>query len=134
MVFYICTNYYKPNMKKSILLISGILLSIVSFSQQQIGNSNFESWEASSPELHEPTNWNSFKTASGGWASFAGQQMDWSTSVRPGSTGTKSVWIWSNDVLGTIANGNSHIVNNRITDAVRLDGGLFKGSSLKPAF
>lgn len=93
-------------MKKSILILSGIILANYVLSQQQIGNSNFESWESSSPELHEPTNWNSFKTASGTWSSFAGQQMDWSTSVRPGSTGTKSIWIWSNEVTGVIANGN----------------------------
>lgn len=93
-------------MKRSLLLASGFLLSFFSFSQQQIGNSGFETWESSSNELHEPVNWNSFKTASGTWSSFGGQQMDWSTSVRPGSTGTKSVWIWSNDVAGTIANGN----------------------------
>ena len=93
-------------MKKTLLIINGLLFSLISFSQQQIGNSNFESWEASSPETHEPINWNSFMTASGTWNTFAGQQMDWSTSVRPGSTGTKSVLIWSNSVLGTIANGN----------------------------
>lgn len=93
-------------MKRSLLLITNLALTIAVFSQQQIGNGDFESWETVSDELHEPVNWNSFQTASGNWGSFGGQQMDWSTSVRPGSTGTKSVWIWSNSILGEIANGN----------------------------
>lgn len=77
------------------------------FSQQQIGNSDFEAWESTSPELHEPVNWNSFKTATGSWNSFAGQQLDWSTDVRPGSSGTKSAKIWSRDAgFGVVANGN----------------------------
>ena len=94
-------------MKKSLLIINGLLFSFISFSQQQIGNSNFEAWETSSPELHEPTNWNSFMTASGTWNSFAGQQLNWSTSIRPGSSGAKSAVIWSRNAgFGVVANGN----------------------------
>jgi hypothetical protein len=93
-------------MKRFLLFISAVSTSAMLFAQTQIGNSGFENWETTTDELHEPINWNSFLTASGTWSTFAGQQMDWSTDVRPGSTGTKSVKIWSNSVLGTIANGN----------------------------
>lgn len=94
-------------MKRSLLLITGMVSIFNCISQQQIGNSDFEAWESSTSELHEPINWNSFKTATGGWASFAGQQMDWSTDVRPGSTGFKSAKIWSRDAgFGVVANGN----------------------------
>lgn len=93
-------------MKRSILFSATILAATTAFSQQQVGNSDFEQWESSTSELAEPVNWNSFKSASGTWASFAGQQMDRSTDVRPGSPGSFSAKIESNDVLGTIANGN----------------------------
>ncbi len=72
--------------------------------QTQIGNSGFESWDNVSGG-QEPTNWNSFLTASGGATTFAANQMEASTDVRPGSIGTKSAKIWSRSVLGIIANG-----------------------------
>jgi hypothetical protein len=94
-------------MKRFLLFISAVSTSAILFAQTQIGNSGFENWETSSAELHEPINWNSFMTASGTWNSFANEQMDWSTDIRPGSTGTKSVNIWSVDAaFGIIANGN----------------------------
>lgn len=92
-------------MKKS-LLSFGLLLSITSVSaQSQIGNSGFENWEAVSSG-EEPTNWNSFLSAGGALSSFAGDQLESSTDVRPGSTGSKSAKIFSNSVITTIANGN----------------------------
>ena len=93
-------------MKRSILFSATILAATTAFSQQQVGNSDFEQWESSTSELKEPVNWNSFKTASGTWASFGGQQMDRSTDIRPGSTGMYSAKIEANNVLGTVANGN----------------------------
>ena len=55
----------------------------------------------------EPDNWNSFLTATGTWSSFASDQCDASSDVRPGSTGTTSCKIFSNSsILGTVANGN----------------------------
>jgi hypothetical protein len=94
-------------MKRFLLVISAVSTSAMLFAQTQIGNSGFENWETSSAELHEPINWNSFMTASGGLNTFADQQMDWSTDIRPGSTGTKSVKIWSRSAsFGVIANGN----------------------------
>ncbi len=51
-------------------------------------------------------NWNSFLSATGSWAWAAANQMEQSTDVRPGTSGTKSCRIWSRDVFGIIANGN----------------------------
>lgn len=88
------------------ILLSLSLLTLQASAQTQVGNSTFEAWEASTSELAEPVNWNSFKSASGSWSSFGGQQMNRSTSVRPGSTGVYSARIWSRSVLGVIAQGN----------------------------
>ena len=94
---------------RSLLLAAGCLLAFSgsAFSQTpQIGNSDFEQWETSTSEYAEPINWNSFKSASGTWSSFGGKQMNKSTQTRPGSTGSYSVVIWANTILGTTANGN----------------------------
>lgn len=72
---------------------------------QQIGNADFELWE-NVDEGQEPVNWNSFITAQGAWSAFGGEQVASSSDVRPGSAGTKSARVWSNDVIGTLANGN----------------------------
>ena len=94
-------------MKGIILFIVFTSASYFVSSQIQIGNSDFESWESSTSELAEPVNWNSFKTGSGMWSSFGGQQLDKSTSVRPGSAGTYSARIFSRDAgFGIVANGN----------------------------
>lgn len=91
---------------KRILLITLIFSGInFSFGQQQIGNSDFENWEAVAGD-EEPVNWNSFLTAQGTWSGAAANQIESSSDVRPGSTGTKSCRIWSRDAIFTIANGN----------------------------
>ncbi len=92
-------------MKKTLLIaliFSGINFS---FGQQQIGNSDFENWEAVAGD-EEPVNWNSFLSADGFFSSFAANQIESSSDVRPGSAGTKSCRIWSRNALGIIANGN----------------------------
>lgn len=96
------TNYMKK------ILLAGISLCFVagSFAQTQIGNSNFEAWENVAGSDQEPVNWNSFLTASGGWAWAAANQIQSSTDVRPGSTGTKSCRINARSAFGIIANGN----------------------------
>jgi PKD repeat protein len=93
-------------MRKILLSLSLLTLTLQASSQTQIGNSSFEAWETSTSEIAEPINWNSFKSASGSWASFSGQQMNRATSARPGSTGIYSSRIWSRNVLGVIAQGN----------------------------
>lgn len=94
-------------MKKILLSLSLLTLTLHANSQTQIGNSSFESWETSTNEIAEPVNWNSFRTASGGYNLFAGSQMNRSTNVRPGSTGIYSTRIWSRDAgFGIVAQGN----------------------------
>jgi hypothetical protein len=75
------------------------------FAQQQIGNSNMESWDNVGQSTEEPTNWNSFKTGTGGLSSFGSQQVGRSTSIRSGATGTYSVRIYAKSTLGVVANG-----------------------------
>ncbi|HLP55275.1 MAG TPA: T9SS type A sorting domain-containing protein [Fluviicola sp.] len=92
-------------MKKIVLTLGIITLTQALVAQQQVGNSNFESWETVSSG-EEPVNWNSFLTAGGAFSFAAGDQLNSSTDVRPGSSGTKSAHLFSNDVFGVIANGN----------------------------
>lgn len=91
---------------KKVLLIALISsgVSLVN-AQTQIGNSDFEQWETANGG--EPVNWNSFESADGTWSSFAGDQVDQSSDVRPGSSGTSSAKITARNPIGsTIANGN----------------------------
>jgi hypothetical protein len=88
-------------------LLAGLFTVTAAFviGQAQIGNSGFENWESVSG-ASEPVNWNSFLTAGGFFATFADNQIEESSDVRPGSAGTKSCKIWSRSALGIIANGN----------------------------
>jgi hypothetical protein len=113
-------------MKRLLLFISAVSTSAILFAQTQIGNSGFENWETSSAELHEPINWNSFMTASGGLNSAADQQMDWSTDIRPGSSGSKSVKIWSRAAaFGIIANGNVTLGQINMGSAIANNSGNY---------
>jgi hypothetical protein len=76
------------------------------FAQQQIGNSNMEDWDNIGASTEEPTNWNGFKTASGGLSSFASQQVFRSTAIRSGASGMYCARIFSKSVFGVVANGN----------------------------
>lgn len=93
-------------MKKRLFILG---LSIVCLAnvkaQMQIDNSGFEQWESVTGGS-EPVNWNSFLTAGGGLNWAADNQLEESSDVRPGSTGTKSARIWSRNAFGVIANGN----------------------------
>jgi hypothetical protein len=91
-------------MKKIALLFTSFSIS---FAQaQQIGNSDMELWDNVGQATEEPTNWNSFKTAQGAWTSFASQQLQRSTSIRPGASGQYCARIWSKSTLNIVANGN----------------------------
>lgn len=93
-------------MKKTILIIAAGLMASISIAQQQIQNGGFENWE-NVPGGSEPVNWNSFLTAGGFFSNLADNQIEESTDVRPGSTGSKSIKIWSRTPLpGLVANGN----------------------------
>ncbi len=73
--------------------------------QQQIGNSNMEAWDNIGTSTEEPTNWNGFKTASGGLSGFAQQQVFRSTAIRSGASGMYCARIFSNSIFGIVANG-----------------------------
>ena len=75
------------------------------FAQQQIGNSNMEAWDNIGAATEEPTNWNGFKTASGGLSGFASQQVFRSTAIRSGASGMYCARIFSKSILGIVANG-----------------------------
>jgi PKD repeat protein len=97
-------------MKKIVLSLSLLTLTLQASAQTQIGNSNFEAWENIGQNSVEPQNWNSFWTADIG--SFIGsglvqgKQVDRSTLVRPGSSGTYSARIWCRSIFSIPANGN----------------------------
>lgn len=93
-------------MKRILLLsLSAVLAGSVS-AQGQIGNSDMENWESVSSAF-EPVNWNSFLSAQGSLTSFAANQIEESSNVRPGSTGSKSARIWTRDAgFNVKANGN----------------------------
>ena len=85
-------------------LLSVILLT-TTLHAQQIGNAGFENWDNLGSNQEEPTNWSSFKTATGSFATFASKQVERSTNVRPGATGSYCTRIWSKSTLGIVANG-----------------------------
>jgi hypothetical protein len=73
--------------------------------QQQIGNSNMEEWDNIGAATEEPTNWNGFKSASGGLSGFASQQVFRSTAIRSGASGMYCARIFSKSIIGIVANG-----------------------------
>jgi hypothetical protein len=91
---------------KKITLLYFTLSFFHTQAQQQIGNSNMESWDNVGQSSEEPTNWNGFKSAQGDFTSFASQQVQRSTSIRSGATGAYCARVWSKSTLGIIANGN----------------------------
>ncbi len=74
--------------------------------QTQIGNANFEQWENVGSATEEPINWNGIKTGTGGNTGLAPKGLARSTDIRPGATGQYSARVYSNSILGVIANGN----------------------------
>lgn len=98
-----------PSLPESIfVLFAG---SKVTNRNYAITNGGFEgSWSN-----NEAPNWHSFPSATGDYASFVTgntQQCQRSTDIRPGSTGSQSVMLASNMVVGAKANGNC--TNGRI--------------------
>ncbi len=91
---------------KKILLSISLFSAGTFFAQQQIGNSNFEEWENVGNDTEEPLNWNSFKSGEGSLANLSAKQVERSTSIRSGASGSYCARIWSRSVLGVVANGN----------------------------
>lgn len=103
-------------MKKILHVLAGVtfLLGGMNYSSAQtypqLVNGNMEQWDNASNDNIEPTQYNSFKTANCHLSilcgSAQGKQVERSTDIRPGSTGTYSARIFSRSVFGVIANGN----------------------------
>jgi hypothetical protein len=75
----------------------------------QLLNNSFETWYLETTDVHsiEPTNFNSFYSASGQWAPYAAsKRCDSSRDVRTEVVGTFSLHLYSTSVLGIRANGN----------------------------
>jgi hypothetical protein len=75
------------------------------FHAQQITNGNMESWDNLGLSTEEPSNWNGFKSGTGGLVSFGSQQVEQSTAIRSNATGMYCARIWSKSTLGIVANG-----------------------------
>lgn len=73
----------------------------------QAQNSNFEEFVGTGA-MKEPKYWHSFGSATGGMAFLvrSAQQIEQSTDVRPGTSGTYSVLVKARSIFSTIANGN----------------------------
>lgn len=97
-------------MKKFFTLISLVMLSLAALAgtdnQPNIQNGGFEDWgvdkDAPASQAVEPRYWHSFTSASGTWASLAGEHCFKSTDAH---SGNYSVKLQATSVWGQIANG-----------------------------
>ena len=97
-------------MKKFFTLLSMVMLSMTALAgtdnQPNILNGGFEDWgkykDAAASEVAEPRYWHSFTSASGTWASLAGEHCFKSTDAH---SGNYSVKLQATSVWGQIANG-----------------------------
>lgn len=97
-------------MKKFFTLISLVMLSLAALAgtdnQPNIQNGGFEDWgvdkDAPAFQAVEPRYWHSFTSASGTWASLAGEHCFKSTDAH---SGNYSVKLQATSVWGQIANG-----------------------------
>ena len=79
----------------------------------QFDNRGFEQWTTREENsVSEPVHWHSGGTATGTWAGFLSSQIEQSSQTRPGSTGSKSVRVFPESVLGITANGT--LTNGRM--------------------
>ena len=92
-------------MKKIYISFFTILFSLAAFGQQ-IDNGSMENWDNLGSNDEEPSNWNSFMTASGGLSLFASKQVEQSSDIRSGASGMYSARVFSKSTIGIIANGN----------------------------
>jgi hypothetical protein len=82
------------------------LITSFALTAQQIDNGSMESWDNLGSSTEEPSNWNSFMSASGGLALFGSQQVEQSSNVPSASSGSYSARVFSKSTIGIIANGN----------------------------
>lgn len=92
-------------MKKLYFSFLSLFLTF-SFFSQQIDNGSMEEWDDLGSSQEEPSNWNSFMSATGGLALFGSQQVERSSDTPAGSIGLYSARAYSKSTFGIIANGN----------------------------
>ena len=93
----------------SLFIFSFLSINLTAQYGPQFDNSGFEQW---TNRVSEPTHWHSGGTATGTFAGWVSSQIEQSSQTRPGSSGTKSVRLYPESVLGITANGN--ITNGRM--------------------
>jgi len=73
----------------------------------QVQNSDFELWDDKDNDNIEPSHWNSFMHASGGFAGIVkGKQVDLSDEARPDSEGKYSAKLTARNLFIAVAQGN----------------------------
>lgn len=93
----------------SLFFFSFLSINLTAQYGPQFDNRGFEQW---TNRVSEPTHWHSGGTATGTFSSWVDSQIEQSTQTRPGSSGTKSVRLYPESILGVTANGN--ITNGRM--------------------
>ena len=93
----------------SLFIFSFLNLNLSAQYGPQFNNRGFEQW---TDRVSEPVRWHSGGTATGTFSGFVSSQIESSTQIRPGSSGSKSVRIFPTSVLGITANGN--LTNGRM--------------------
>ena len=93
----------------SLFFFSFLSINLTAQYGPQFDNRGFEQW---TNRVSEPTHWHSGGTATGTFSSLVSSQIEQSTQTRPGSSGTKSVRLYPESILGVTANGN--ITNGRM--------------------
>lgn len=101
--------------KRVSILLTFSLLSFGLFAQygNQFANRGFEDWTSRGMfAVSEPVHWHSGGTADGTWSGLMPNTMSQSTQTRPGSSGSKSIRLVPQSVVGVTANGS--MTNGRI--------------------
>lgn len=93
-------------MKKVATFALMLAATLMAAAQYQLPNPGFEQWDGSSSSA-EPTNWNSFGTADGSYASMASSTHHYHRNGgRPGTSGSSYLTIYTKSIVGVKANGN----------------------------
>ena len=114
-IFAASLNQFKI-MKRFFTSVFVIIVFSLNLSAQygpQFDNRGFEQWTTREmTSVSEPVHWHSDGTATGTWSGFLSSQIEQSSQTRPGSSGSKSVRLFPDSVLGVTANGT--LTNGRM--------------------
>lgn len=97
----------------TLFTFSFLSLSLSAQYGPQFDNRGFEDWTSrETSAVDEPVHWHSGGTATGTFSGFLSSQIEQSSQIRPGSTGTKSVKVFPKDMFFVTANGT--LTNGRM--------------------